>query len=172
MTKTWLNCMELSGDWSKGLKTSTRSGFIRDWSLVIACAALLATVLVCGFLMFADGTLWHPIVAYDRMVFPTAKNAYAPGEAVYARVEAYKSRDIIGEIQWSLVNHKITYYTPRPLPLPSGVVDGWFEIEKLPKCEAGEYHFEGIVTYHVNPLRVVTYKVQTSPFTIMTKETQ
>jgi hypothetical protein len=78
-------------------------------------------------------------------------------------------------VQWSLVNQRIQYFVPRELPLPSGVVDQWVELkERIPKsCAAGEHRFEGVVTYVVNPLRSITYKVVTRPFHVSeTKETK
>ena len=142
----------------------------RKWlalSVLGTSFSLLLLTVVFGWLVFIDGTVYRPVVTYDHHVFPVENYFYSPGEIVKARIEAYKSRDLVGEVRWSLVNHRITYFAPRELPLPSGVVDGWFPVEKLPSCEMGEYHFEGLVSYKVNFLRTVTYKVKTGSFRII-----
>jgi hypothetical protein len=69
-------------------------------------------------------------------------------------------------VQWSLVDGIIRYYAPRNLPLPRGAVDAWAQIEKIPDCASGRYHLEGVVTYPVNPIKTVTYRVRTEDFEI------
>lgn len=140
---------------------------IASISVVVMSGILFVTTLVVGFMMFVDGTIWRPVVTYDSTILPVDKGVYSPGELVLAKVEFYKSRDEIGEMKWNLVNHKIIAFSPRKISIPSGVTEKWFPVEKLPQCEKGEYHFEGLVSYRVNPLRVVTYKLKTQPFLIM-----
>lgn len=134
---------------------------------MVLSGVLLVVVLVSGWMLFVDGAFVRIPVVYDRHQFPVNQKVYLPGETVLARVEAYKSLDLVGSVQWSLVDHQIRYYKARNLPLPRGVVDAWFPIETIPECASGTYHFEGIVSYRVNPLRVVTYKVRTDDFEII-----
>lgn len=140
---------------------------VKIWSLVIASWVLCLAVLVVGFMLFVDGTIWKPVVTYERAEFPVSQKVYTPGETVVARVEAYKSRDLVGTIQCALVNHKMTYFLPRPLPMPHGVIDVWAPMETIPDCSSGQYHIECTVSYPVNILNLVTYKVRTEEFEII-----
>lgn len=143
---------------------------IRDWAIVVSSVVLLTLVFLVGYLMLLDGTVINPVITYETMVFPVDKSIYAPGDMVVARNRFYKSRDLMGTMRWNLVNHKIQEYATKDISLPMGVHDIWFPIEKLPNTSCGnggEYHFEGLVEYQVNPLRTITYKISTEPFRIM-----
>jgi hypothetical protein len=141
---------------------------IRDWMLVIASGFLLVSVLVVGYLMFLDGSVIDPVIQYESTMLPVQHSIYSPGDVVVARIQFYKSRDIVGEMKWNLVNHRIYPYSSKQISMPMGVADIDFPVEKLPEgCALGTYHFEGLVSYRVNPLRVVTYRLKTESFQIM-----
>lgn len=151
---------------------------MKRWQKIQACSVallagwLLVAMLVLGFLMFVDGTLWNPPVVYETTTFLTDRTEYDPGSIVSVFLDLYKSRDISGKITWSLVNGRVYPYATRPLPSPSGPYEKWFTLkeERLPTSNLGPpgtmYHYEALVEYRVNPLRVVTYKLKTTPFLI------
>jgi hypothetical protein len=149
---------------------------VRDWSVVMMAGLLLVAVLACGYLMFLDGTVIDPVIRYESKLLPVQHSIYSPGDVVVARIQFYKGRDVVGEMKWNLVNHRIYPYAPKKISMPMGVADVDFPIEKLPDgCALGTYHFEGLVSYRVNPLRVITYQLKTEPFQIMppaAKETE
>lgn len=143
---------------------------IKTWAMVGFSMLLCVTIWVLGYMVFLDGTVFNPVVTYDTQTFQTNKSIYEPGDMVEARRQFAKHRDIKGKIQWSLVNHRIISYTTKELALPTGVIDAWSLVEKLPEVlESGEYHFEGLLCYQVNPLRVVSYPIRTEPFLVMPK---
>lgn len=137
------------------------------WGIVILAGLLFILTMLFGWMLFIDGTIWNPVVTYESKVLETDKSIYAPGDIVYAHIEFFKSRDLVGEQKWNLVNGRILPYATRQVSMPSGVTEKWIMIEKLPQCETGEYHFEGLSTYQVNPFRTVSYKLKTKPFRIM-----
>lgn len=150
------------------MKTSGKLEIIKDWAIAVLSGLLLVSVLVVGYLAFLDGTVVNPVISYKTSVLTTDEAIYSPGDLVMAKVQFFKSRNIVGTMKWNLVNHRVFAYAAKEISLPIGVYDLWNPIERLPTtCAAGEYHFEGIVSYRVNPLRVVTYKLQTEPFRIM-----
>jgi hypothetical protein len=140
---------------------------IEAWGVVVLSGLLFVAMIVMGWMMFVDGTIWRPVITYDNSLLETDKTIYAPGDLVYAKVEFYKSRDLVGEQKWNLVNGRVFAYASRKVSIPSGVTEKWMLIEKLPHCEKGEYHFEGLSTYQVNPLRSISYKLKTRPFMIL-----
>jgi hypothetical protein len=136
--------------------------------VTVLAGLLFVAMMVFGYLAFLDGSVVGPVVTYETQVLPTDAKTYAPGDAVLARVQFLKHRDIVGEMKWNLVNHRVYPYASRVISIPHGVVDAWFPVEHLPTgCAEGEYHFEGIVSYRVNPLRVVSYQLRTDPFLIV-----
>ena len=141
--------------------------------VVVLAGLLFIAMLVFGFLMFVDGTLYNPPVVYDSLILPTDRTEYAAGGTVTVFLDVYKSRDIEGCITWSLVNGRVFPYAKRKLPSPSGVYEKWFPLtyERLPTDNLGPpdsmYHFEALVEYRVNPLRVVAYKLKSTPFKII-----
>jgi hypothetical protein len=138
---------------------------------VLAGLLFLAT-LVVGFMMFVDGTIWNPPVVYDTLILPTDKTEYQPGSIVSVFLDVSKNRNIGGNVTWSLVNGRVFPYSRRSLHSPMGAYEKWYTLinERLPTDNLGlpgsVYHFEALVEYQVNPLRVVTYKLRTTPFTI------
>lgn len=128
---------------------------------------LLVCMMVLGWLLFVDGTLVNPVIVHESEVLETDRGFYKPGDIVYAKMEFYKARNIVGELRWNLVDGRIFPYAPRAIAMPVGIVEKWVPVEKLPGCESGEYHFEGIASYRVNPIRVVTVKLRTKPFNIL-----
>jgi hypothetical protein len=140
---------------------------VEAWGVVILAGLLFLAMIVIGWMMFIDGTIWRPVIVYESTLLETDKSIYSPGDLVYARIEFYKSRNLVGEQKWNLVDGRIFPYASRKVSIPSGVTDKWVLIEKLPNCETGEYHFEGLSTYQVNPLRSISYKLKTKPFRIM-----
>jgi hypothetical protein len=136
---------------------------------------LFVAMLFVGYMMFLDGTAFNPPVIYETLLLQTDRTEYAPGATVSVLLDVYKARDIKGYITWSLVNGRVFPYASRCLPSPSGTYEKWFELknEKLPTANLEPpdttYHFEALVEYRVNPLRVVTYKLKTTPFKISHK---
>lgn len=143
---------------------------IKTWVLVGTSMLLCVALWVSGYLVFLDGTVFNPVVTYETPEFPVSKSIYAPGEIVEARRQFAKHRNLKGTIKWSLVNHRIIPYTSREIALPVGIIDAWSPVERLPDVlESGEYHFEGLICYQVNPLRVVSYPIKTERFRVMPK---
>ena len=140
--------------------------------VVVVAGLLFVLTLVTGFLMFIDGTIYNPPVIYDSIILPTDRTEYAPGETVSVFLDVYKARDLEGKITWSLVNGRVFPYAKRSLTSASGTYEKWYALsnEKLPTANLEPpdalYHYEALVEYRVNPLRVVTYKLKTTPFKI------
>jgi len=145
---------------------------IESCGVAVLAGLLFVTLLWVGFLTFVDGTHYNPPVVYESLVLNTDKTEYAPGDVVSVFLDVYKGRNTEGCVTWSLVNGRVFPYVKRLLGSPSGTYEKWVALtrESLPTANLGPegtmYHFEALVEYRVNPLRVVTYKLKTTPFKI------
>jgi len=145
---------------------------VKTTGVVILAGLLFIATVVFGFLMVVDGEYWNPPVVYETKYLNTDKTEYAPGDVVSVFLDVYKGRNIEGCVTWSLVNGRVFPYAKRKLGSPEGTYEKWYALtnEKLPTAnltDGGQYHFEALVEYRVNPLRTVTYKLKTTPFRII-----
>jgi len=140
--------------------------------MIIMAWLLFVIILVVGYMTCLDGTWINPPVVYDSLYLATDKTEYEAGDVVSVFIDVYKGRNIEGSITWSLVNGRVFPYAKRRLGWPSGVYEKWVALsnEVLPTSNLGPtgamYHFEALVEYRVNLLRIVTYKLQTTSFKI------
>lgn len=145
--------------------------------VVVLAFLLFVAILVFGFLLYVDGTLYRPPVVYDSTILPTDRTEYRAGDIVSVHLDVSKNRNIEGCVTWSLVNGRVFPYAKRKLSSPAGAYEKWFTLsnEPLPTANLnsnGTYHYEALVEYRVNPLRVVTYKLKTTPFKIVQEASQ
>jgi hypothetical protein len=147
---------------------------IESIALIVISTCVLMAFVVSGWMMFLDGTWPTPVVYYAQDVFPTTQYRYMPGEVVYARVKATKTRDLVGVVHWTMedTSQPPVQFGQRPLSLGKGCWDVDRPIATIPKnTEPGIYRMRGIVTYQINELRTINFSVKTSDF-LVEKENQ
>jgi hypothetical protein len=143
---------------------------VEAWGITVIAGVVVLAFAVSGYLMFLDGTWPFPIVTYDTETFITNQYRYKPGDMVYARIQATKTRDLVGTVHWSLVDsdQPPVQFSARPLSLGKGKWDVLRPIETIPKnTQTGiVYRMKGIVTYRINEFRTISYSVMTSDFLV------
>lgn len=143
------------------------------WGLIIMSVVLLIIVFAIGWMQLVDGRIVNPVIEYgvrssSGITHETTKTSYYPGEKVYARVIFRKCRNIPGELQWELINDKVTMYPSRPGSLPIGIWDHVVPVEVIPyDTEPGEHWFAGTIKYRINWLSTVTYPMWTNKFNVV-----
>lgn len=138
-------------------------------------ARLCAVMLLadCCFLVWAiniDGSWPRPFIEYWPGCFTSHKDSYRPGEPIKLRIVATKQSDLAGDVSWSLVNRdtgEVTYFATRQTTLGPGLNDTLVRVGVIPtRIDPGHYRLDGLVTYNVNPLRMITYRMQSNLFAI------
>lgn len=146
----------------------------RGWGTVTLSGMLLVSILYIGWATLLDGKVIHPILEMGARptcqgcTHLTTKAVYHPGDMVYAEVEFHKTRNLVGTIQWHIINKKMEYYPPRPGSLPAGIWDKAVPIEVIPlDAMPGEHWFVGTIVYHPNWLGTVTVPIITNKFEVV-----
>lgn len=144
-----------------------------DWGIIVATGAIVLVVFYGFFLDVLDGRYVSPILemgarSSGTFTHETTKKVYHPGEMVYALVRFQKNRNIIGTIQWHLIDGVMITYPSRTGSLPVGIWDKEVPVEVIPDdTKPGERWFCGTVVYHPNWLGMVTYPVWTNKFEVV-----
>lgn len=137
----------------------------------IKWAMFLSVVMFAYFVfaVFIDGHYMRKPFTSEGGHLNVDKDVYSLGETVYARRSFCKTRDVVGVVQWSLVDGYLTIYPKKEGNLPQGCYDLTFAIEKIPEIEhlkGHTVHFEGVTTYKINGLNTVTETYRTEDFKI------
>jgi hypothetical protein len=149
-----------------------------DWFIFVTLllsVLFLGSVGVLGWFQFIDGTYFRPPIEFESRIFQLTKCWYVPGETVQAHVKFRKNRDISGRVKWNLLDNRLFEFTPRMVSLPVGEYDMLIDICKLPEHMPATgpeemWKFMGIAEYQVNPIKVVSYALETTEFVILGKE--
>jgi hypothetical protein len=133
---------------------------------------LIVLIIVLGWLQFIDGSLYKPVLEMEGPMLQTSSCYYSPGDMVWVKLKAKKNRNIIGRVKWNLVDNRLFHYTAREVTLPIGNYNIWIEVERLPKhmpnrTEDEEWSFKGSVEYRINPIKTVSYPLETTVFKIV-----
>lgn len=136
--------------------------------MVITIAVIVMTLFVF-YWKFADGVIFNkPIVwTSDRMNIVTDKEIYEKGEMVKGHIGFCKLKNITGHLQWTLVDHYLIIYQGRDTVIGEGCREVDFDIQEIPKnTQSGSMHFEGFLSYKVNPFSSVVIELRTKTFKV------
>jgi hypothetical protein len=138
---------------------------------MILSSFLIITILVSGWFMFIDGTLYNSPIELESNRLQTTKSIYVPGEMVQVTLRYLKNRTLLEQVTWSLKSNILIEFSPRVVGLPEGKQDFLMDIARIPINLPGieentQWKFTGYVEYTINPLRTILYAVETNEFTI------
>lgn len=147
---------------------------ISDWVIIFMSAVIFMSVVYWAFCDMVDGKIYNPILEMGTrakvFTHQTTKTAYRPGDMVYAHVMFHKNRNLVGIIQWHMINNQMTTFAPRNGSLPIGVYDQVVPVERIPDdVKPGEHWFTGTVVYRPNWIGIVEYPVWTNKFEVVAK---
>lgn len=150
----------------------TRFAKTADWVVLTLAGAILAALLYGFWAEVLDGRYVNPILEFgarsQQYTHQTLKLEYRPGEMVTARVLFSKNRNIIGEIQWYLINKRMYQYAIRKGSLPVGVWDLKVPVQEIPlDATPGDHWFTGSVRYWPNWIGKVEYPIWTNKFQVV-----
>lgn len=123
------------------------------------------------YLRYVDGSMINrPLsIKSDHLNLKLVKKEYHSEEVVQGYISFCKNRDVPTITQWNLIDTYLTTYKYRTSNLGKRCADDLvFDIEKIPKgYYPGVYHFEGILTYPVNPIHNIVYHLKTEEFHVI-----
>jgi hypothetical protein len=147
---------------------------VKTWWLVVVSAILLMMTTIT----FMPQTIeyFYPTLDWvggNQFRMETLQQVYHCGETVYARMNFQKQHNAIGEVKWVLRRVPpidsfpvMFVYPSRVAAAPIGIYNAAVIVEQLPRvCEAGDYYFEGTITYPLLFGKVV-YSIKTTRFTV------
>ena len=115
----------------------------------------------------------HPneLVEPYGVTHQTTKSHYRSGEMVQAWVNLRKNRDIVGMVQWSLMDQRFYPYVARRGVVPVGTHHLIVNIELIPRNIApGQFHFSGQATYQINYFKTLSIPIKTNCFEVVEDE--
>ena len=136
------------------------------------------SVIGCIYLYWfynLDGVYFRkPVIFYyDTQNIPTDKPVYSLGETVYINVSFCKKRDTYSSMTWTLIDGRITQYSPKVGRLPLGChYDIKYPIAELPVANyliGDTVHFEGDQTIYLDERedgRIIRVHFKTKDFKI------
>lgn len=136
------------------------------WSMVIVIIGLG----YLGYLRFLDGVVFGKVLEIkDPLTLQTTKDEYRIGEIVEAKISFCKYRDIKLVYQWQIVDGILITFPEKTTSLIPGCRDFVVPLEIIPHLilQKDVAHFEGTISYEVNPLRMVIVRMKTNNFSII-----
>ena len=145
----------------------------REWWLVALCVILFSVQIWPSSIEYV-----YPIIdpvgsnmTNMNVLYPKDRKYYRCGEVVEAYFLFQKQRSIAGWIKWKLIPNRpqaeAFNYPARPVSSPAGITNHYAPVERIMSpCAAGEYHFEGTLTYPLffgsvsYPLRTECFEVR------------
>jgi hypothetical protein len=139
-------------------------------SVQVCALCLLAIVGYVTFCITIDGVYVNQPAIYWEGSFSIPDNKIFPGDALLARIVVTKIGTVHGDAAWSLVNvdtrEVITFY-PRSTILGSGFHDSNVRIATIPlTATPGKYFARGIISYQVNPLKIISFQATSEEFIV------
>lgn len=135
-------------------------------------AALVVTMtLLAIYFNFIDGRVFNKAIIFtsDILSIETDKTEYKAGDEVQGHFMFCKKRNITGIVQWTLVDHILSFFPPKSSTVTVGCHDLWAPIAVIPKSieKHDKMYFEGYIRYQVNPFSTVTVPLKTKSFSII-----
>lgn len=145
-----------------------------DYLALAGVLASFAMLFLFIYWYFLDGTYVRKLndLPQNRMITrQTTQASYHPGDSVFVTINVctYKHGAKSPTVEWQLQDNVITFYTEREQPLMGKGCNAnkIVKVEDLPKNLLPDvYHFVGYLKFKVNPIKVITYKLQTNNFEV------
>ncbi len=135
-------------------------------------------VIVIGGLLFLYWYELEPIffpvmiLKSNPMEIQTDKTIYHRGETIYINMSFCKLRDIPASIYWRMMDGEIILFSPIEKITPVGCypntkpfMTSTIVVPENAPC--GVWHLEGNATFHMNPIKDITYTRKTTSFTVI-----
>lgn len=136
----------------------------------VTATCLVLLMLYVFWHVVIDGTLIGKPVEYWPGCFTSIRTSYTPGDSIRLMISASKYKSLRGEVTWNLMNletHELFKFAARETTLGTGTHTYNIPVAVVPaRATPGKYQMIGMVTYQVNPLKVVTYQLQSDNFTV------
>jgi len=143
----------------------------------ISMIAIAFVAGLYGYWYFLDGTYFNPVLTFqsDPLAFQTDKKVYKAGEEILIIFSFCKLREMPAESNWRLVDGIQVTFSQVILSVPTGcygTLNGkpayYRGVGTIPRfVDPGVYHLEGLVTFHVNSVRDITFVRKSVDFTIV-----
>lgn len=138
--------------------------------IIIGALVVVLSLLLTYFITIDGKIVNEPIVfSMDKDNVVTDKEVYTRGETVQGHFIFCKKRNIKTLVQWTLVDHTLTFFPSKNSTIKKGCYDTWVPIAEIPKSVTpySAMYFEGLIQYQVNPFSVVGIPLKTNPFQVL-----
>lgn len=140
---------------------------------ILITSSVLITIL-CAYIFYAmviDGELLNRPVTYWPGCFTSTKSVYGANDDIKLRVIATKHRPIVGSVMWQMVSvdsrQVVAQFLARPTVLGEGFHDYSIKVGEVPvNTPDGKFFMRGMVVFPINPLKDITYTLQSDVFEV------
>jgi len=153
-----MNKMRLNNEWFKNME---------DRFTKITLNTILV-VVVLGIMFLLYWSLWpYDIIDYKVDYFEMQKDEYRVGEPLTYRIAFCKKGSYTGTVIRTLKDGVIYIYPEITSRISEGCIDQISTTTIVPNVPTGTYVFRNEVIYKVNPIREISYIMESKPFKII-----
>lgn len=140
---------------------------IKHWYVAITSLIIFIGLGVTIFYSIIDGVYYKKPLVFDSNILTTDKQVYKPGDQIWLTWNLCKNRPSTAIVNFAFINEVVVAMPEITRNLPVGCYDQPIFNFKIPECiHEGDFIMKGTVVYHINPMKTITYDVQSTTFII------
>jgi len=138
--------------------------FILAWVCITIVAFGMGLLFYWSFI---DGKYVNVPLTFNSNQVATEKQTYKKGDPVAIQWDYCKGVDTVSDISITLTDGIIYFLPPIKSNRTVGCYNSFTVITKIPDAiKSGDYKLDGTITFKINPIKNINYKVESNMFWI------